>query len=362
MSARPQSDRTLGCTAAAHWFNEHRAGDMTDADKRLFNQWLCQSPENRAAYRRIERHWAMFEAVAQDPQILAAREQDRRTFDKPSRWRRAGLAVAAVLLSVTTSWTVIDSGLAGDIDIAQHTETAIYRTHLGQRLTFSLSDGSSVSLDTDSALQVSDMRANRSLELLRGRAFFNVAKDPSRPFIVRAGAKTVRALGTAFQVSMQGDDVTVTLVEGLVRVEADGGPAQPDPPPVDIQQPGGRLSAPQDSNWVVEQVDVHLQTSWLNGHLVFLGEPLADAIAEINRYSQQKLTFIDNGLPEPEILGVFRTGDVESFVRALEIDNIARVTSRNKTQIAIELLPQPNLAAPDQRPATPGYHRRAVGP
>ncbi|TQV78890.1 DUF4880 domain-containing protein [Exilibacterium tricleocarpae] len=342
MSAGSPSDREVRRAAAAHWFNEHRAGDMTEADKRLFAQWLCQAPENRAAYRQMERDWALFGAVAQDPQILAAREQDRCAFDRPSHLQRVALIAASVLLALTTSWAVIDSGLTGGVDFdrpafTSRPEATTYRTSLGQHSTFTLPDGSSVTLDTDSELRVGTMRELRKLQLVRGRAFFNVAKDPSRPFIVYAGDKTVRALGTAFQVSMEGEDVTVTLVEGSVRVEEDTGLLRPNYHRVDMQEPGGQLSAPEDSNWIVEQVDVQVQTSWLNGHLVFLSDPLADAVAEINRYSSQKIVFTGNRIPEREILGVFRTGDVGSFVRALELDGIAKVVSRNDVQIELRV-------------------------
>ncbi len=338
MSAGSHSDREVRRAAAAHWFNEHRAGDMTEEDKRLFAQWLCQTPENRAAYSEMEQDWALFGSVAEDPQILAAREQDRRTFDNPGRLRRAALAAAAVLLAVTTAWTAIDSGLAGDMGFAGQAEAVIYRSDLGQRLTFSLSDGSSVTLDTDSELLVGDMQEQRRLVLQRGRAFFNVSKDPTRPFVVHAGDKTVQALGTAFQVSMDGEDVTVTLVEGSVRVEEETGLLLPSYHRVDMQQAGGQLSAPKDDSWMVERVDVQAKTSWLDGHLIFAGDPLADAVAEMNRYSEQKIVFLDKRIPKRKIVGVFRSGDVSSFVRALELDGLARVVSRSETRI--ELLSQ----------------------
>ena len=342
MSTGSQSDQDVRRAAAAHWFNEHRAGDMNEADKRLFSQWLCQAPENRAAYRQLEQDWALFGAVAQDPDILAAREQDRRTFDQPSRLRRAALIAASVLLAVTTSWTVIDVGLTDGIDLNRETcvsraETTTSRSGLGQRSTFSLPDGSSVTLDTDSELRVGSMRELRKLQLVRGRAFFKVAKDPTRPFVVYAGDKTVRALGTAFQVSMEGTDVTVTLVEGSVRVEEETGLLRTNYHRVDMQEPGGQLSAPQDSDWVVERVDVQAKTSWLDGHLIFLGNPLAEAVAEINRYSPQKVVFTGGRIPKREILGVFRTGDVDSFVRALELDGIALTVSRSDTQVELRV-------------------------
>lgn len=335
MSTPLRSDHDVRRAAVVHWFNQHRAGDMTADDERLFAQWLSQAPENREAYRRMERDWALLGAVAEDPEILAAREDDRRTFDRPRHRRRIAMIAASMLLAMTTGWAVIDSGLLREVNVESRVEVAAYRTNLGQRMAFSLADGSAVTLDTDSELLVSDMQDNRNLELVRGRAFFHVAKDPTRPFIVRAGAKTVQAIGTAFEVSMEGADVTVTLVEGAVRVEEKAGLLRGGHS-VDME-PGGQLSATEDSNWVIEPVDVEKRTSWVNGQLVFLGDPLTDAVAEMNRYSQQKIVFVGDRIPDRKIVGVFRTGDVDSFVRAVELDGIAKVVSRSDEKIELSV-------------------------
>ena len=335
MTSSPRSDREVRRAAAVHWFNHHRAGDMTPDDERLFAQWLSQAPENRDAYEEMERDWAILGAVAEDPEILAAREADRRVFDNPRRMRRIAAVAAAALLAMTSAWMVVDSGLVRGVAEPAGVEVAAYRTNLGQRMTFSLADGSEVTLDTDSELLTSDMRETRNLELVRGRAFFRVAEDPARPFIVRAGDKTVRAIGTAFEVSKEGAAVTVTLVEGAVRVAEDDGLLRPGHH-VDMQ-PGGQLSALGTRGWVVEPVDVEQQTSWLNGQLVFLGDPLAEAVAEMNRYSEQKIVFLDGRIPERNIVGVFRTGDVDSFVRAIELNGIAEIVSRGEKKIELSV-------------------------
>ena len=330
----PRSDGEVRRTAAVHWFNHHRAGDMTADDERLFAHWLSQTPENRDAYEAVERDWALLGAVADDPEILAAREHDRRAFDAPARMRRLALAAATVLIAVTSVWAAIDSGVVDRFKTADAVEMATYRTSLGQRMTFFLSDGSEVTLDTDSEVTTGDMSETRMIELVRGRAFFRVAKDPSRPFIVRAGDKTVRATGTAFEVAKEeGGDITVTLVEGSVRVEEDAGFPRSGHG-VDMS-PGGQLSADSDSGWVVEPVDVLKETSWLNGQLVFFGDPLADAVAEMNRYSKQKIVFLEGRAPERKIVGVFRAGDVDGFVRAIELDGAAHVVSRDEAQIEL---------------------------
>src|SRR5690606_7675607 len=95
-----------------------------------------------------------------------------------------------------------------------------FRTGPEQTTTITLPDGSKVTLDEGTVLRADETRRERRLELVEGRAFFRVAKDASRPFVVRARGKTITALGTAFDVSLEAEQVEVTLVEGRVKVEA----------------------------------------------------------------------------------------------------------------------------------------------
>lgn len=324
---------------AAGWLNLRRSGDMSAEDEIAFRTWLDMSPINAEAYHHLDRQWAFIGTLADEPSILAAREADGALFDRPRQRRRAAMAAAASLLAVTTGWAMMDSGVLHDIGIGStpHQDHGpIYRTAHGERSTIRLEDGSVVTLDTDSEVRVQEMAAERAVELVRGRAHFVVAKDKTRPFSVAAGDKRVAALGTAFDVRLDDrDEVIVTLVEGRVRIE------EKSLLPWNVKrtemQPGRQLVAQQGERWTMNAVDVKKETSWLGGQLTFIGDPLSKALAEVNRYTDQKIVFRDGKVPDRDIVGVFKAGDAEGFVTAVELNGLGHVVSRGDGRIEMAL-------------------------
>lgn len=321
---------------AARWFSLSRSGDMTELDRRRRDAWIDSDDDARAAYARLERYWEILGAVGDEPIIMAAREQDARAHDRRRFLRRGAAAAAAAVVVATTTWTALDSGLADSIRPLGRGADDTLRTVAGQRTTTTLADGSVITLDSQSELKVVEMAAVRRIELVHGRAFFQVAKDPTRPFLVHAGDKTVHAIGTAFDVRLEDDAVTVTLVEGKVRVD------QPkrlfrSAKTADLV-PGGKLVAASDRDWVVSKVDAGRETSWLSGRLTFFHDPLSTALTEVNRYSDRKIVFVGGAVPDTRIVGVFGTGDTEAFASALELNGIARIVAREPDRI--ELAPR----------------------
>jgi transmembrane sensor len=336
MTSASAPEREALRAAAARWLMLRRSGEMTPADERAFHAWLDETPDHQDAWLRMERVWALTGAVAEDPEIAAARAEDQRRFALRPSWRRiAGIAriAAAMLIVLTSTWAVRDSGLVGDFGHERVAQAQNFRTGLGQRTTVTLDDGSVVTLDTDSEVRVLAMARTRTLALTRGRAFFKVAKDATRPFLVHAGDKTVRALGTSFGVRLDKGEVIVTLVEGRVRVEE----------PRTFLKPGhsaemtagAELVAGPDDDWSVDRVDTTRATSWLDGRLTFMRDPLADAVEEMNRYSERKLVFTDGRAPDQQIVGVFKMGDVESFAQAVELNGFARIVSNTPERIEL---------------------------
>src|SRR5690606_8834648 len=145
------------------------------------------------------------------------------------------------------------------------------------------------------------------VELQRGRAVFEDAKDARRPFVVNAGAGTITALGTQFQVVRDGERVSVALLEGSFAIDAatqsmDGRARE--------LVPGQQASyAPSTRSWTVETIATAALTSWSHGFHVFAATPLQQAISEINRYSAVKLTLEDPGVGSLLVSGSFKLGD-----------------------------------------------------
>lgn len=184
MSAGAQSNNDALRSEATYWFNLKRSGDMTARDERIFLSWLDRAPAHRNAYEELERYWAILGSVAQDPEIMAALEQDGEFYDRPSWWPRLAVAAAALLLAVTAGWAAIDSGLLGlgiGAGQAEQQYAQTFETGVGERTLVTLPDGSHVTLDADSEMRVDDMRSKRAIALLRGRAFFPRRAGPQSP-------------------------------------------------------------------------------------------------------------------------------------------------------------------------------------
>lgn len=313
---------------AAHWLNFRLSGDMAIEDEQRFRAWFDQCDEHRDAYQRLDRAWAVSRLLAGDPALSATRMQvaEPRFL---ARHRRSLSIAASLLLVIGAGWMALPYAQPG-IE-AQDQQQQAFRTGTGQRTRVTLPDGSVVTLDAETEMRLHSSRDERRLDLLRGRAFFRVAHDPSRPFIVHAAGKRVRAIGTAFDVSNEDGNVVVTLVEGKVRVDgsaagSDGG--------TDMT-PGRQLVISRDLNWTLRRVDVAKEVSWTQGRLIFMDDPLSKAIADVNRYSTRKLIFKDGQIPDRQIVGVFEAGDIEGFVRAMELHDIAHRISSSTDEIVL---------------------------
>ena len=333
MTERDISASETPLSAAVYWFNKRGADELTAADEVKFEDWLARAPENYRTYQSLERQWLTMGRVAEDPRILELRKQDRENFHEPFRWRRFAAIAAILLIVIMSGWGAKNSGLLDGFVGHSDQSKQIARNEVGQRRVLTLQDGSVVTLDTSSELHILDMGKIRSLRLVKGRAFFDVAKDPSRPFIVQAGDKTVEAIGTSFSVRMDENQVIVALLAGKVNVEQKGLVARLTRR-VDLDV-GQQLVASNESQWKIGKIDVSRETSWMTGRLVFLNDSLAQAIEEMNRYSERKLSFEGDIVPEQRIVGVFETGDLDAFVKAIELNRFGKVISKSDKHIVL---------------------------
>ncbi|HEX6860045.1 MAG TPA: FecR domain-containing protein [Caulobacteraceae bacterium] len=315
--------------AACDWLARKRSGEMSARDERDLAAWLALAPAHGAMLAQVERAFDGLEAFRSTPEVMARRQKARaRHAGVPRGWlMRAAAAVAAVaVIGGTATWQYVGPGLGKQFSDQE------YRTAVGERTNLTLPDGSVVTLNTGSVLRTRAERGKRLVYLDKGQAFFRVAKDKSRPFEVHAAGRTVTAVGTAFDVRVDGG-FEVTLVEGKVRVAAPtvAPPTKPGaaPPPPVIQTTelvaGNRFAQPDNTRWVVTRADTARETSWVTGRLTFEDEPLSDVVAEFERYSTRRIVIEDPALGRERVSGTFEAGDVDALVRTLRMAKIARV-------------------------------------
>ncbi len=295
---------------ASEWFARLQSGKMTTAQLDALEHWLKSDPAHRSAYEQVAALWAGIEPARRDPSVMAMRERARRA----ARRRVFGLFGAGAVAACAVA--------AAFVALRPVEGSLIYSTRVGQESTVGLPDGSMVMLDTDSAVRVySKLAAERRVEVLRGRAMFEVAKDHTRPFNVHTQNTVVTAVGTKFAVQMQPNGVKVVLVEGKVRVQPDT--RERDAAPVSMTA-GYQLVSNQGA-WSLSWADTERETAWVDGNLVFEEQRLAEVVEALNRYSLEKIVIADAALNDRRISAVMKTGDTAAFLRSLQTLGIATV-------------------------------------
>lgn len=327
---------------AVRWLVLRRGGDMTARDEHAYRLWLERDPTHRAAADKVERYWKMLGVLGEEPEIMALTERRARQSNRPARAMRLTALAASIAAAVALGWVIRGSDVALDPtapirtlvqdeaatvaanDPAAADRQNTFRTVIGQSRTVTLADGSEVTLDTDSQMHTRQTPDARLVTLARGRAYFKVAKDSTRPFKVTAGGKTVVATGTEFSVDVIPDKgATVTLVEGSVRVESESGFFVFKRLKTVELKPGWQVAAAESLK--PEPVNLEQAVSWTSGRLHFVNESLGSAAEEMNRYSDKKIIIRDLKIRNQPIVGTFRAGDVDAFVRAVRLHGFAKV-------------------------------------
>lgn len=307
---------------AAEWTWRMDGEAVAPGDREAFETWLRQDVRHRRAFEEFSRVWRMLDGLG-----TAKRDEKLATFADPARRAPARSsprwwlgAAAAVLLGALAAVLWMNAG----------GELQTFSTAVGQQRDVTLADGSIVGLNTNSIVEVDLTRRNRQIHLRKGEAHFQVAHDRSRPFLVHAGDAVVRAVGTEFEVRLLADQhVDIVVNEGRVEVQAtpsgsgpDTGPSSGRRPPAALRavHAGERLSTASADYPVSEITPEQLssQMAWREGAIIFDGEPLSQAIAEIERYTDARIVISDPETAALRVGGRFRTDDVPDFFRGLE--------------------------------------------
>jgi transmembrane sensor len=311
---------------AGDWCRRIAEQSLSPEESLEFEAWLDAGDENRAAFERASFIWRALDGRAAPPELVTMRMDALSALVgqdlEPLPWwrqpilRRAGLgAIAASLVAAITFAFYMPVADAGATDFA---------TARGERRVVMLKDGSRLSMDAASNVTVAFLNDRRELELKTGRAKFDVAKDPLKPFTVAVGDKLIVATGTSLSVEWLEGVVNVVLFEGHVAVldrktrkpavvpshgELDAADA--------LLKPGQELSLPVAGHATLTTVDVVRATSWEAGQLSFADEPLVQAVERMNRYAHIRFTVGDAAAGRIAISGVFNSDNVDGFVHGI---------------------------------------------
>jgi len=309
---------------AADWFVRRRDGLSPEAERK-YQAWVRADPRHAAAVTVLLSTWHVvgFPATA-NRQREAARVLDRWAAvrrRRPYMIATAGLAAAAALV-----FAFLPPGSLPKT--AQSAATVAVRPNLA-----TLPDGSTVELNKDAEIASDFTSTRRSVRLVRGEAFFSVTKDPSRPFVVSAGGVEVRAVGTAFAVRSDTNEVGVLVTEGRVAVDSAAqsahqklkGGGTPAPVRPIFLDAGRRVALAVDHAGDVSPAvkplsddEVSAALSWRGKRVEFSRMPLSDVAALFNTRNRVQLSISDGATATIPISGIFWSDDPEGLVRLLE--------------------------------------------
>lgn len=327
-----------GSPDAASWFVQLQRRPDDSGLRCAFEAWLAADPSHAAQWAQVSGTWEHLGDLKDEPEILAAREALRAELAQAQRrptmrWAAgiAAIAVAGAAALGIGSWRQAQPKTASSTSPPAMAEViATYRTPVGGQQAVTLEDGSRITLSTASEVRLTEWGARRAFTVVQGEVFFEVAKNPQRPFVVSAAGRSVTALGTAFDVRVDPGQWSVSLIEGKIRVATRG-------TSIDLT-PGRELTQIGDQPWTIENRDVARLATWREGHLMFDNRPLGSIVQEMNRYSTRKVQIADPALAAKPLSGRFKSGDVTGFVETLEAYGMARGVETSSTTIELRPL------------------------
>lgn len=281
--------------AAARWAARMDVGEWSDADEAELQRWLGEDPRRRGALLQAQAAWSTLDALADNEAAEAEPAY-------PGRRRFLIGGGAAIAASVAGSAFLL-------------TRSAEYGTQIGEIRRVPLADGSTMVINTASLASVDLEKTRRLVNIRQGELWFQVAKDPKRPFLVEAGQIRVQAVGTAFAVRRREGGADVSVTEGVVEAWS-----------ADAAAPHIRIAAGEhafiaDTAAVqrspASATSVYRALAWREGKIDLAGVTLAQAAAEFNRYNRRQLVIVDPAIAGESFDGTLRTDDLEGFAMAV---------------------------------------------
>ncbi len=314
---------------ASAWIVQLDGENISVRDIDAFKEWAQRSPAHLEAAKVAAKIWSYADDLNQlFPAIEAEKKlslTQQRRLEKRGVFSLLGASLVA-MLAVAWCVSVFDLTYPQEV-VAQFEEPLMLQTKLGNQLENTLPDQSTIKLNTDTQIEVEFTRHIRRVRVLHGEALFDVAHDPTRPFVVYAQDEAVRAIGTEFIVKVHDRAVDLIVTEGVVEyTPAKLLASKPSEPfQLALESTGRvvagqavRLSTPAPLVQPISKTDLRKTLAWTDGMLIFSGETLEEVIHELSRYTDDRIIFKDDRASQIKVGGVFEIGDMDSLWEALE--------------------------------------------
>ncbi|MFT5813739.1 MAG: transmembrane sensor [Psychroserpens sp.] len=335
---------------ACMWISRMDRG-CSKQEKKDMTAWVNQSNSHREILIKMASLWDDLSVLNELSALFPLENASKRAHH---RFRRFSLAASFLLV------VLIGGALTTDVNFSplfsfnakSTNDVKLFFTKVGEQASFSMTDGTSIQLNTNSIVEVAYSSRQRHLKLIQGEAKFDVAKDSTRPFTVTAGDNSFTALGTIFNIQKNTDqDLELLVTEGKVLITKSIKVIESISDTMlslKLEELPGMLvksgeKAIIDNSTLnpikkVSLVQLQRELAWQQGMLIFEGEPLAKALKEISRYSDTNFEIIDDKLAQLIIAGYFRADDIDGLLKSLSLNfNIFyQKTSTNSIRLSFE--------------------------
>lgn len=345
---RPIAVNSHTWAQASDWLLRFSEEDVDAQGREQFNAWLRSSPENVHAYLQVSAFWQAAGDMgrqqdgSRDIDALVARAKRENNIFPLALGLHSERRHSAGHKYPVRLWSGLVASILALITVTSYfyLRAPVYQTGIGEQRTINLPDGSTVTLNADSRMEVRFDDTERRIELRDGRALFKVARNAARPFVVRSGSTSVRAVGTQFDVHLKRGETVVTVVEGRVAVSSSLHSASRVAVPSEsghqsvsdvLLSAGERIivaavtsdvrrsieARPDVPSPGVQSVDLAEATAWTEGLLVFEAAPLEEVVQEFNRQNSKPLVLDGEALASVRITGTFPAAGSERITRFL---------------------------------------------
>ena len=308
---------------ASEWFIRLRDGAISEAEKSDFQLWLNENPQHQSAYREVERLWQALDQIPTPH--LTQNKPETKSSNKPITIKPAPNKPNKVTLPthhlptqrsskwlnrafITTCALAIMSGVYVNYFPEKLAE---YQTSSGEQRTLKLSDGSTLRLNTDTALSTTIDNHQRRIKLYTGEAQFNIAADSKRPFYVETHSHTVTVLGTGFNLKLDDKKLDLIVTEHSVKITNSNGHST-------VVHSGQGTRATRNTYEKIPSDRLSTALAWQQGRLVFVNQPLIEVLNELDRYHPGRIVLMDELIENTPITGTFKSIDSSAVLEAIE--------------------------------------------
>jgi transmembrane sensor len=338
-------------TQAKYWLWRIEEG-LSQQERQTFVAWVNQNNNHHLALHKFSPSLKMSKILTEFNGLFPLEQKHSNKYR--TVLSQFSLAASVIFFCIIASEMFLKNNLPS---LFKQTNAEIvnkeYSTKKGEQAQFSLPDGSLVHLNTDSLLAISFSEGHRQLELIKGEALFDVAKDKSRPFSVTSGEQSFTALGTIFNVQ-KNDSTHLELIvtEGRVLIaDADeplnkltqkitkNGQVSNNKSIVEVGEKATIINNVQLPKTKFKEQALHQELAWRKGELIFLGESLEEALSEISRYANVSFTIVDEELANEQVAGYFKTGDVDALLNSISVNFDLNYTKTTDNRVLISKAP-----------------------